>query len=101
MTNQSFINGDVNVKVVCRVWDGVVVGNRKNSDNWMWFFNDQLLFRQELGTESVQEDEASLTKKTSPNVVILRPFQGLVLFCLLLHLPMEASSQYPVSSFPN
>ena len=58
-TNQSFVDGDVNVKVVCRVWDGIVVGNQKNSGNWMWFFNDQLLFRQEVDKEPILEDEAS------------------------------------------
>ena len=49
----------MNVKVVCRVWDGIVVGNQKNSDSWMWFFNDQLLFRQEMDKEPIYEDEAS------------------------------------------
>jgi len=58
MANQTFLDGGVNARVVCRVWDGVDVGGEKNSDTWMWFFNDRLLFKQEAGQGPFMDDQA-------------------------------------------
>ena len=59
MANQTFLDGGVNARVVCRVWDGVDVGGEKNSDTWMWFFNDRLLFKQEAGQGPFMDDEVT------------------------------------------
>ena len=59
MTDKTFHDGDVNAKVTCKVWDGIVVGNQKNSDTWMWFFNDRLLFKQEAGQGPFMDDEVT------------------------------------------
>ena len=59
MANQTFLDGGVNARVVCRVWDGIDVGREKNSDTWMWFFNDRLLFKQEAGQGPFMDDEVT------------------------------------------
>ena len=57
--NKTMMDGDLNLKVVCRVWDGIFVANEKNSDTWRWFFNEVLLFTQTSTGASVIEDEVS------------------------------------------
>ena len=71
MANQTFLDGGVNARVVCRVWDGVDVGGEKNSDTWMWFFNDRLLFKQEAGQGPFIDDQVTCHGKKQKTSILL------------------------------
>ena len=102
MTNQSFVDGDVNVKVAGYGTE-MLLATRRTPTPGLGFSTTSCCSNKKWAKNlSQMRRQVDIGKNVSSAYVVNpRHFQLMVLPCLGRHLPKEATSQYPVLSFQN
>ena len=57
--DQIIEDGQVNFVIPCKIWDGIPTGGIKNSDQLEWYFNDEELFRKQIGENDIYNNKVS------------------------------------------
>ena len=64
-------DNQVNFVIPCKIWDGIPTGGVKNSDQLEWYFNDEELFKKQIGEKDIYNRKVSKESHKSTFLSIL------------------------------